>query len=108
MIFEEGTDLYWARSRTLEHLSNVSARLPPDARPELGPEATGLGWVFQYALVDHSGKHNLAELRSLQDWYLRFQLQSVPGVAEVAPWADLCVSIKSTWTRKNCARATSR
>ena len=84
VIFEDGTDLYWARSRTLEYLSGVLSKLPAGVQTQLGPDATGLGWVFQYALVDDSGRHNLAQLRSLQDWYLRYQLQSVPGVAEVA------------------------
>ncbi|MGA2963922.1 MAG: CusA/CzcA family heavy metal efflux RND transporter [Candidatus Korobacteraceae bacterium] len=85
IIFEEGTDLYWARSRTLEYLSKVSSRLPQEVKTELGPDATGVGWVFQYALVDNTGKHSLAELRSIQDWYLRYHLETVPGVAEVAP-----------------------
>ena len=85
IIFEEGTDLYWARSRTLEYLSKVSSRLPQEVKPELGPDATGVGWVFQYALVDTTGKRSLSELRSLQDWYLRYHLETVPGVAEVAP-----------------------
>ena len=85
IIFQEGTDIYWARSRTLEYLSSVLPRLPQGVTTELGPDATGVGWVFQYALVDNSGKHSLAELRSLQDWFLRYQLRSVPGVAEVAP-----------------------
>ena len=85
IIFQEGTDIYWARSRTLEYLSSVLPRLPQVVTTELGPDATGVGWVFQYALVDNSGKHSLAELRSLQDWFLRYQLRSVPGVAEVAP-----------------------
>jgi copper/silver efflux system protein len=85
IIFEEGTDIYWARSRTLEYLSGVLPRLPQGVQTELGPDATGIGWVFQYALVDTSGKHSLADLRSYQDWYLRYYLKSVPGVAEVAP-----------------------
>ncbi len=85
IIFEEGTDIYWARSRTLEYLSGVLPRLPQGVRTELGPDATGVGWVFQYVLTDSSGKHDLAQLRSLQDWFLRYQLQSVQGVAEVAP-----------------------
>jgi Cu(I)/Ag(I) efflux system membrane protein CusA/SilA len=85
IIFEEGTDIYWARSRTLEYLSGVLQRLPQGVKTELGPDATGVGWVFQYALIDQSGKHSLAELRSLQDWFLRYQLKAVPGVAEVAP-----------------------
>ena len=84
VIFEEGTDMYWARSRTLEYLSKIQPRLPEGVRTELGPDATGVGWVFQYALVDRSGKHSLADLRSLQDWNVRYDLQSVPGVAEVA------------------------
>jgi Cu(I)/Ag(I) efflux system membrane protein CusA/SilA len=85
VIFEDGTDIYWARSRTLEYLSTALPRLPQGVRTELGPDATGLGWVFQYALVDTSGKHSLADLRSYQDWYLRNYLKAVPGVAEVAP-----------------------
>jgi Cu(I)/Ag(I) efflux system membrane protein CusA/SilA len=85
VIFEDGTDIYWARSRTQEYLSAVLPRLPEGVRTELGPDATGLGWVFQYALVDQSGKHSLAELRTYQDWYLRYYLKAVPGVAEVAP-----------------------
>jgi len=85
IIFEDGTDVYWARSRTLEYLSKILPRLPEGVQTELGPDATGLGWVFQYALVDTTGTHDLAQLRSFQDWYLRYYLQSVPGVAEVAP-----------------------
>lgn len=85
MIFEEGTDIYWARSRTLEYLSRITTRLPQGVQTELGPDATGVGWVFQYALVDRSGTHSLADLRTFQDWHLRYHLQSVPGVAEVAP-----------------------
>jgi len=84
IIFQDGTDIYWARSRTLEYLSKILPRLPEGVRTELGPDATGVGWVYQYALVDRTGKHDLAELRSFQDWYLRYWLQSVPGVAEVA------------------------
>jgi Cu(I)/Ag(I) efflux system membrane protein CusA/SilA len=85
IIFEEGTDIYWARSRTLEYLSNVLPRLPKGVTTELGPDATGIGWVFEYALIDTTGKQSLADLRSYQDWYLRYYLKSVPGVAEVAP-----------------------
>jgi len=85
VIFKDGTDLYWARSRTLEYLSKITPRLPEGVQTELGPDATGVGWVFQYALVDTTGRHDLQELRSFQDWYLRYHLQSVPGVAEVAP-----------------------
>jgi len=85
IIFDEGTDIYWARSRTLEYLSSVLPRLPQGVKTELGPDATGIGWVFQYALVDTTGKQSLADLRSYQDWYLRYYLKAVPGVAEVAP-----------------------
>jgi len=84
VIFQEGTDIYWARSRTLEYVSSVTARLPQDVRTEIGPDATALGWVFQYVLKEESGEHNLGELRSYQDWYLRYYLKAVPGVAEVA------------------------
>ncbi|MBI4462439.1 MAG: efflux RND transporter permease subunit, partial [Acidobacteria bacterium] len=83
-IFEEGTDLYWARTRVLEYLQQVAGKLPEGANPVLGPDATAVGWVYEYALVDESGRHNLQELRSFQDWYLRYWLESVPGVAEVA------------------------
>ncbi|HEY4157713.1 MAG TPA: efflux RND transporter permease subunit, partial [Polyangiaceae bacterium] len=84
VIFEEGTDIYWARSRVLEYMSSVRAKLPQGVNPTLGPDATGVGWVFEYALVDRSGQHDLQQLRSLQDWNLRYALESVPGVAEVA------------------------
>jgi Cu(I)/Ag(I) efflux system membrane protein CusA/SilA len=84
VVFEDGTDLYWARSRVMEYLSKIQAGLPEGVRTELGPDATGVGWVYQYALVDRSGTHGLDELRALQDWTLRFALQSVAGVAEVA------------------------
>ncbi|MGH1373985.1 MAG: efflux RND transporter permease subunit [Cellvibrionaceae bacterium] len=84
VLFEDATDIYWARARVLEYLSQLQGRLPVSARPQLGPDASGVGWVFSYALVDRSGKHDIAELRSLQDWYLKPQLQSVPGVSEIA------------------------
>ncbi|MBT8141784.1 MAG: efflux RND transporter permease subunit [Gammaproteobacteria bacterium] len=84
IIFEDGTDLYWARSRVLEYLSQVAGQLPDNAKPTLGPDATGVGWVYEYALVDRTGQHDLAQLRSLQDWFLKYELQTVPGVAEVA------------------------
>ncbi|MFJ3077296.1 efflux RND transporter permease subunit [Pseudomonas sp. NPDC087029] len=84
VLFEDGTDLYWARSRVLEYLSQVQSRLPPSAKPVLGPDATGVGWIYQYALVDRTGGHDLAQLRSLQDWFLRFELKTLPDVAEVA------------------------
>lgn len=84
VIFEDGTDIYWARSRVLEYLNYVSARLPDGVSPSLGPDATGVGWIYEYALIDKSGKHDLAQLRSIQDWYLRYPLQTVEGVSEVA------------------------
>ena len=84
VVFADGTDLYWARSRVLEYLSQAAASLPAGVQPHLGPDATGVGWVYSYALVDRTGKHDLSQLRSLQDWFLKFELQTVPGVAEVA------------------------
>jgi len=84
IIFEDGTDIYWARSRVLEYLNQVTGRLPKGVTPTLGPDASGVGWVFQYALIDQTGKYDLAQLRTLQDWYLRYQIASVEGVAEVA------------------------
>ena len=84
VVFEDGTDMYWARSRVVEYLQTIAGRLPQAVHPAIGPDATGAGWVYEYALVDHSGRHSLADLRSLQDWHLRYQLETVPGVAEVA------------------------
>lgn len=84
VLFEDGTDLYWARSRVLEYLNQVQSRLPAAAKPALGPDATGVGWVYEYALVDKTGNHDLSQLRALQDWFLRFELKSLPNVAEVA------------------------
>ena len=84
VLFEDGTDLYWARSRVLEYLNQVQSQLPVNARSVLGPDATGVGWIYQYALVDRTGQHDLAQLRALQDWFLRFELKSLPDVAEVA------------------------
>lgn len=84
ILFEDGTDPYWARSRVLEYLSQVQSRLPAAAKPALGPDATGVGWIYQYALVDRSGRHDLGELRALQDWFLKYELKTVPNVAEVA------------------------
>src|SRR5213596_3487479 len=84
VIFQDGTDIYWARSRVVEYLQGIRGQLPEGTNPAIGPDATGVGWVFEYALVDETGQHNLAELRGLQDWYLRYWLASVPGVAEVA------------------------
>jgi copper/silver efflux system protein len=84
VIFEDGTDLYWARSRVLEYLEEVTSRLPPQAQVSLGPDATGVGWVYEYVLVDRTGKHDLSQLTTLQNWYLKFDLQTVPGVSQVA------------------------
>jgi Cu(I)/Ag(I) efflux system membrane protein CusA/SilA len=84
VVFEDGTDLYWARSRVVEYLQQIGGRLPAEVHPAIGPDATGAGWVFEYAIVDKSGKHSLADLRSLQDWHLRYALETVPGVSEVA------------------------
>ena len=84
VMFEDGTDLYWARSRVLEYLNQVQGRLPASAKPALGPDATGVGWIYQYALVDRTGRHDLAQLRALQDWFLKYELKTLPNVAEVA------------------------
>jgi len=84
VVFEDSTDLYWARSRVLEYMQQITGRLPQGVQPVIGPDATGAGWVYEYVLVDHANQHSLADLRSLQDWYLRYQLETVPGVAEVA------------------------
>ena len=84
VIFADGTDLYWARSRVLEYLNQVQGRMPEAAKSAIGPDATGVGWVYEYALVDRTGGHDLSQLRSLQDWFLRYELKSLPGVAEVA------------------------
>ncbi|MBQ0721160.1 MAG: efflux RND transporter permease subunit [Gammaproteobacteria bacterium] len=84
VIFDDATDLYWARSRVLEYLSQVAPSLPPTAKPQLGPDATGVGWVYIYAIIDKSGKHDISQLRSIQDWFLQYELQTVPGVSEVA------------------------
>jgi Cu(I)/Ag(I) efflux system membrane protein CusA/SilA len=84
IIFDDKTGLYWARSRVLEYLSQITGRLPPSAKPSLGPDGTGVGWIYEYALVDHSGKYDISQLRALQDWFLKYELKSVPNVAEVA------------------------
>ena len=84
VVFEDGTDLYWARSRVLEYLNQVQSRLPPQAKTSLGPDATGVGWVYEYALVDRSGRMDLSQLRALQDWFLKYELKAVPNVSEVA------------------------
>src|SRR6195256_1769441 len=84
VVFEDGTDMYWARSRVLEYLQQIQGRLPANVHPAIGPDATGAGWIYEYALVDHNHRYSLADLRSLQDWFLRYQIATVPGVAEVA------------------------
>src|SRR2546423_15503862 len=84
IVFEDGTDLYWARSRVLEYMQQIQGRLPEAVHPVIGPDATGAGWVYEYVLVDRSHQRSLPELRSMQDWYMRYQLETVPGVAEVA------------------------
>src|SRR3954464_2529526 len=84
VVFQDGTDMYWARSRVVEYLQGIPGQLPDGVNPVIGPDATGVGWVYQYALVDETGQHTLADLRSFQDWYLRYWIASVPGVAEVA------------------------
>src|ERR1700732_1546890 len=84
ILFDDGTDLYWARSRVLEYLNQVQSRLPATARPSLGPDATGVGWIFEYALIDRSGRHDLGQLRALQDWFLKYELKTLANVAEVA------------------------
>ena len=84
VIFDEHTDLYWARSRVLEYLNQIQGRIPANAKSSLGPDATGVGWVYEYALVDPTGQHDLAQLRSIQDWFLKYELKTLPNVAEVA------------------------
>ena len=84
VIFDDDTDLYWARSRVLEYLSQVESTLPAAANPQLGPDATGVGWIYLYSLIDRSGQHDISQLRSIQDWFLKYELQTVPGVSEVA------------------------
>src|SRR6195952_2936615 len=84
VLFEDGTDLYWARSRVLEYLNQVQSRLPASAKASLGPDATGVGWIYEYALVDKTGGHDLSQLRTLQDWFLKYELKTLPNVAEVA------------------------
>src|SRR3954452_2757459 len=84
VLFDDGTDPYWARSRVLEYLNQVQSRLPAGVTPALGPDATGVGWVYQYAIVDRTGRHDLSQLRAIQDWFLKYELKAVPNVAEVA------------------------
>lgn len=98
ILFEDGTDLYWARSRVLEYMNQVQGRLPATAKSALGPDATGVGWIYQYALVDRTGKNDLAQLRALQDWFLKFELKSLPNVAEVASVGGWSSSTRSFLT----------
>src|SRR5437899_1218504 len=91
VVFEDGTDLYWARSRVLEYMQQISGRLPASVHPVIGPDATGAGWVYEYLVVDQNHQHSLADLRSVQDWFLRYQLETVPGVAEVATVGGIVV-----------------
>lgn len=107
VIFDDDTDLYWARSRVLEYLSQVAGQLPDAAKPELGPDATGVGWVYSYALVDRSGQHDLSELRAIQDWFLKFELQTVPGVSEVASVGGMVKQYQVVVDRTDCAPTTS-
>jgi Cu(I)/Ag(I) efflux system membrane protein CusA/SilA len=108
VVFEDGTDLYWARARVLEYLQQIGGRLPAAVHPAIGPDATGAGWVYEYLIVDHNQRYSLADLRSLQDWFLRYQIETVPGVAEVASSAALSASIRSDWTPTNSAPLASR
>lgn len=105
VIFDESTDLYWARSRVLEYLSQVAPSLPDSAKPQLGPDATGVGWVYLYALVDRSGKHDISQLRSMQDWFLKYELQTVPGVSEVASMGGMVKQYQVTVNPENCAHS---
>ena len=108
VVFEDGTDLYWARSRVLEYLNGVRGRLPAGAQTTLGPDATGVGWVMQYILADTTGTLNLAQLRGLQDFVVRPALTAVPGVAEIASLGGSRRSIRSRWIRRSCSRWESR
>ena len=94
VVFKDGTDIYWARSRVLEYLSKIQPRLPEGVRTELGPDASGLGWVFQYALVDRKGQHSPDQLRAIQDWHLRYAVQAVPGWLRWPPWGASCGSTR--------------
>ena len=105
VIFQDGTDIYWARSRVIEYLNSIRGTLPEGVNPTIGPDATGVGWVYEYALVDDSGKLDLAQLRSIQDWNLRYALESVKGVAEVAPVGGFVKGISDRSRSKRVARA---
>jgi Cu(I)/Ag(I) efflux system membrane protein CusA/SilA len=108
VVFEDGTDLYWARSRVLEYLQQIRGRLPTGVNPTIGPDATGAGWVYEYLVVDHNRRYSLADLRSLQDWFLRYQIATVPGGAEWPVSADSFAHIKSASIPISSARTTSR
>jgi copper/silver efflux system protein len=108
VIFDEGTDIYWGRTRVLEYMNKISGQLPEGVSAKLGPDATGVGWAFQYALVDKTGQNNLQQMRSFNDWYLRYWLESVPGVAEVATVGGFVSSIKSTSIPIDCLLTKSR
>ena len=103
ILFDDGIDPYWARSRVLEYLNQVQSRLPAQAKTSLGPDATGVGWVFQYALIDRSGRMDVSQLRALQDWFLKYELKTVANVAEVASVAASCGSTRSCSTPTSCA-----
>jgi len=105
VLFEDGTDPYWARSRVLEYLDQVSGQLPAGIQPRLGPDASGVGWIYQYALVDRTGGHDLAQLRSLQDWFLKYELQTVPGVAEVATVGGMVKQYQVVVVQRHARRA---
>src|SRR5947207_15556447 len=100
--FQDGTDIYWARSRVIEYLSAVRGMLPEGVNPVIGPDATGVGWVYEYALVDKSGKHNLAELRSFQDWHLRYALESVKGWSRWFVWYSCGISVRRWSPSSRC------
>ena len=108
VIFQDGTDIYWARSRVIEYLNSVRGSLPEGVNPVIGPDATGVGWVYEYALVDESGKHDLAQLRSLQDWNLRYALSSVKGVAKSRRSAASLSNTRSISIRTNCSATAFR
>ena len=103
VVFQDGTDLYWARSRVIEYLQQISGRLPENVHPSIGPDATGAGWVYEYAIVDKSGKHSLADLRSLQDWHLRYALETVPGVCRGCQHRRLRPAVSGTTRSQQAA-----
>jgi len=105
VLFDDATDLYWARSRVTEYVNQVQNRLPAGVRAELGPDGTGVGWVFEYALVDRTGRHDLSQLRALNDWFVKFELRTVRDVAEVASMAAWSGNTRSSSTRTACARS---